>query len=180
MRIFWKRGGELERELRSQRPEAPPEFVSALARRIDGDRYRHRAHSLRLGLAIALSISMLVVLAGFGALGYAASGVTHAAKSAVHVVAPAREAGPDNSLNSATAQYLVQVCFHGHTLRVDSHAVRALRAAGATPGACRGGAFTPATKQVMMCFRGHNVRVAAKDVTALRKLGFTRGFCKKK
>ena len=154
--------------------------MSAVARRIHDDRRHRRAHSLRRGLAVALTAGVLAALAGFGGLGYAASGVSHAAKAAVHAVAPTSSATPDSSLSSARAQYLVAVCFHGHTIRVDSHAVNVLLRNGATLGPCSGGAFTPAARQVRMCFQGHNVLVAASDAKALTKLGFTRGFCKKK
>jgi hypothetical protein len=180
MRSFWRRDDDLERDLLAHRPEPRSHFLSTVASRIDSDRRRRPTRSpLRLGLVVALSIAILVALAGFGALGYAASGVSHAAKSAVQIVAPARDAHPNSGLSSARAQYLVAVCFHGHTIRIDSHAVDALLAAGAKLGACGGGAFRPATPQARMCFRGNNVTVAKKDVQALLRLGFKSGFCKK-
>jgi len=178
MKSFWRRDDDLERELRAQRPEPRPEFLSALESRIHGDRYRRPARSLRLGLAGVLTAGMLVALAGFGGLSYAASGVTHAVTSAVHVVAPVHHATPSSKLSSAMVQYQVQMCYHGHTISVDSHAVGALQANGATIAACRGGAFKPATKLVRMCFKGHNTKVAKKDVAALLKAGFTTGICK--
>ncbi len=180
MRSFWRRDDDLERELRAQRPEPRPEFLNVLESRIHGDRHRRPARSLRLGLAAALTAAVLVALAGFGGLGYAASGVTQAVRSVVHVVAPVQHAKPSSALSSATVQYKEQVCFHGKTLSVDSHAVPALLAAGATSGACTGGAFTPATKLVRLCFKGHNTQVAKKDAAALLKLkvGFKKGFCK--
>jgi len=178
MKSFWRRDDDLERELRAQRPAPRPEFLSALESRIHGDRYRRPARSLRLGLAGALTAGMLVALAGFGGLSYAASGVTHAVAAAVHVVEPVHHATPSGKLTSAMVQYKVQMCFKGHTVSVDSHAVGTLQANGATVGACSGGAFKPATKLVRLCFKAHNTQVAKKDVAALLKAGFTKGFCK--
>jgi hypothetical protein len=180
MRIFWRRGDDLERDLVAHRPEPRRDFLLAVVSRIEGHRRRRPARSpLRLGLAVAVSTAMLVALASFGALGYAASGVTHAVKSAAQVVSPSSKEGPSSAISSARAQYLVDLCFHNHTIRVDSHAVNALIAAGAKPGACSGGAFRPATARARMCFKGVNVVVAKKDVVALTKIGFTPGFCKK-
>jgi hypothetical protein len=137
MRIFWRRDDDLERDLAAHRPEPRSDFLSAVVSRIDGDRRRRPTRSpLRLGLAVALSTTILVVLAGFGTLGYAASGVKHAAKSAVHVVAPAHKAVPSKAPSSAKAQYKVTLCFHNHTISVAAPAVNALLAAGATMGPC--------------------------------------------
>jgi hypothetical protein len=179
MRIFRTRGDDLERDLAAHRPEPRREFLLAVVSRLEANRRRPARSQLRLGLAVAVSTAMLVALASFGALGYAASGVTHAVKSAAQVVSPSSQKGPSSAISSARAQYLVDLCFHGHTIRVDSHAVNALIAAGAKPGACSGGAFRPATARARMCFKGVNVVVAKKDVLALTKIGFTPGFCKK-
>ena len=180
MRGFWNRRDDLERELRATRPQPPPELLDALETRIHESGYRRPQRALRVGVAGALTAGMLAALAGFGGLGYAATGVSHAVKSAVHVVTPAHKAAPTGALSSATAQYKVQMCLHGHTLSVDSHAVRGLTNAGATPGACSGGAFTPATKLVRACFKGQNIQVTPAARTALlkAKLGVKSGFCK--
>jgi hypothetical protein len=180
MSMFWKRGDELERELRRQRPEPSTEFLRAVESRIHGDRYRRPVRSLRLGLAGALTVAMLASLAVFGGLGTAATGVSHAVMGVVHVVAPTRDARPSNAISSARAQYKVQMCFHGHTISVDSHATGALSAAGAKPGPCRAGAFVPPGQRAWMCFRGHNVQVRKTEVKAMLKFGLTRGFCKVK
>jgi hypothetical protein len=178
---FWNRRDELERRLRAERPQPPGELVDALETRIHDSRYRRPGRVLRTGVAVAVSGGMLAALAGFGGLGYAATGVSHAVKSAVHVVAPAHKSGPATALSSAKAQYKVQMCLHGHTISVDSHAVGGLTNAGATPGACSGGAFTPATKLVRACFKGQNIQVtkAARVALLKAKLGVTSGFCKK-
>jgi hypothetical protein len=178
MRKF-SRGDGLERELRASRPEPRNEFLSALESRISREGGRQRAGSFRLGLAGAVTAAMVISLAAFGGLGYAATGVKSAVHTAVHVVAPVHKTQASGPTSSARAQYFVQVCFHGHTLRVDSHAENALIAAGAKPGACNGGAFKVPTRQTRMCFKGHNVLVATKDVAKLRKAGLKTGFCKK-
>src|SRR5215212_5595834 len=120
---FWKRGDGLERELRALRREPRPEFLQSVVNTIHGDRYRRPTRSLRLGLVGVLTAGMLVALASFGGLGYAASGVSNAVRSAVHVVSPAAKAPPDGALSSATAQYTVAMCIRGHTIFVSHHAV---------------------------------------------------------
>jgi hypothetical protein len=180
---FFRRTDDLERELRAQRPEPRRELVDGIANRIVGRR-RRSDRPLRLGVAIALSVGMLAALGSFGGLGYAANGVSHAVSSAVHVVVPNKAATPSNADSSAMAQYKVAMCFHGHTLNVDSHAQHALEAAGAKPGACSGGAFKPATKTEAACFKGHNVSIAKSSAktksqkAALKKLGISAGLCK--
>ena len=176
--MMWRREDDLERELQARRPEPRRELVDGILSRIDGDRDRRPTRPLRLGVAVALTGAMLVALGSFGGLSFAASGVSHAVRSAVHVVAPDRSADPSTSLSSAMVQYKVAMCFHGHTINVDSHAVNALKAAGATVGACRS-ARLPKGKVATMCFKGRNITVARQDVAALRKLGFKPGFCKK-
>jgi hypothetical protein len=177
---FWKREDALERELRAQRPEPRRELVDGIARKIAGERTRRSGRPLRLGVAVGLSAVMLAVLGAFGGLSYAANGVSHAVASAAHAVVPTQASAPGVSFSSAMAQYKVALCFHGHTISVDSHAVNALLAAGAKRGACGGGSFKPAAKSTTtMCFKGQNVTVAKSDVKALAKLGFKRGRCKK-
>lgn len=183
---FWRREDDLERELRAQRPEPPRELVDGIVSRIAGERRRGAGRKARLGVAVAISAGMLGALGAFGGLSYAANGVTHAVTAAVHVIAPAKPVKliPAGSQSSAMAQYKVAMCFHGHTLNVDSHAAGALEGAGAKPGACSGGAFKPNEKLVVACFKGHNIDVAktsantAKKQKALKKLGIKLGFCK--
>jgi len=140
MKKFWRHGDGLERELRAQRPAPRREFIHALESRIQGEGRRRPARRQRLGLAAALTAGMLSALGATGGLSYAASGVTHAVQAATHVVAPAHTAAPaakTQSLSSAQAQYLVAICFHRHTIYVDSHAVRILLRLGATLGPCQ-------------------------------------------
>ncbi len=182
MRGFWKREDKLERELRAQRPEPRAEFMQSIESRIVGKAYRRPAR-LRLGLAAALTVGMLVALASFGGLSYAATGVSHAVKAATHVVAPAHQAKvavPSAPLSSAQAQYLVAMCFLRHTIYVDSRAAKVLRALGATLGPCKGGRRTPPTTTKVVCIKGHNVRVNTVNAAALvRAKKAKAGFCKK-
>jgi hypothetical protein len=183
MRGFWKREDKLERELRAQRPEPRAEFMQSIESRVNGKAYRRPTGPLRLGLAAALTVGMLVALASFGGLSYAATGVSHAVKAATHVVAPAHKAAPTAKtapLSSAQAQYLVAMCFFKHTIYVDSRAAKILRALGATLGPCKGGRRTPPTVTKVVCIKGHNVRVNAVNAASLvRAKKATKGFCKK-
>jgi len=183
MRGFWKREDKLERELRAQRPEPRADFLHSLATKVDGKAYRRPARPLRLGLAAALTVGMLVALASFGGLGYAATGVSHAVKAATHVVAPQHKAvdtGKSVPLSSAQAQYLVAMCFLHHTIYVDAHAAKILRALGAKDGPCVGGRRTPPETTKVVCIKGNNVRVTEENAAALIKAHkATKGFCKK-
>ena len=148
---------------------------------IRGDGYRRPTRSLRVVLAAALTLGALAVLGGTGSLSYAASGVSEAVQSAVHVVTPAQHATPKSPVSSAQAQYRVAYCLRGHTIYHDSRAANGMRRAGATPGQCTGKpSFTPNSAAVVMaCFKGQNIKVNKRDLAALKKLGFKKGFCKK-
>jgi hypothetical protein len=172
----WRRRDDIEGKLRAWRPEPRRELVDDIASRMVGGR-RRSDRPVRLGVAVALSVGLLAALGSFGGLGYAASGVTNAVSSAVHAVVPSQAPAPSSAVSSAMAQYKVSMCFHRHTLNVDSHAVNALTAAGAKLGACSGGSFKPSTKLITMCFAGRNVTVAKSEATSLTKLGFKRGRC---
>jgi hypothetical protein len=159
--------------------------VDGIASRIVGERRQGASRRARLGVAVALSAGMLAALGAFGGLSYAANGVSHAVAAAVHAVVPAQASAPSVSYSSAMAQYKVAMCFHGHTLSVDSHAQGALESAGAKSGACAGGAFKPAEKLVRACFKGQNITLAkvSQNTKAkrakLEKLGIKPGFCTK-
>ena len=182
---FGRRQNDLERELRVRRPQPRRELVDGIANRIVGERRRGIGRPARLGVAVALTAAMLAALGAFGGLGYAANGVEHAVNAAAHVVVPNNAAAvPTISESSAMAQYKVALCFHNHTLNVDSHAVHALTANGATVGACSGGSFKPSEALLVACFKGKNVSIAATSAktdtqkAALKKLGITLGYCK--
>ena len=178
---FWKRDDGLERELRALRREPRSEFLQAVVKKVEGDRYRRPSRSLRLGLAGALTAGMLTAVAAFGGLGYAASGVSRAVESAVHVVSPAKNATPDSALSSASVQYKVAMCLRGHTIFVDSHAIKGIMRAGGTLGPCTGAAAPPgSTKLVFVCFQGQSIKVEKRSVKTMRQLGAKKGKCKKK
>ena len=178
---FWKRDDGLERELRALRREPRPEFLESVVNKVRGDRYRRPTRSLRLGLVGMVTAGMLVALASFGGLGNAASGVSKAVRSAVHVVAPAANPRPDGGLSSAAAQYTVAMCIRGHTIFVNHHAVPGLLRAGATPGPCAGSAAPRGSKKmVFVCFRGQSIQVQKRSVPAMKQVGAKKGKCKKK
>jgi hypothetical protein len=180
---FWRRQDDLERELRAHRSEPRRELVDEISSRIVGESRTSAGRKARFGVAVALTAAMLAALGAFGGLGYAANGVSHAVTAAAHVVVPNKAAVPTISESSAMAQYKVAMCFHHHTLNVDSHAVHALVANGATLGACSGGAFKPNEKLVVACFKGKNVSIAKTSANSkaeqakLKKLGITLGSC---
>jgi hypothetical protein len=154
---FWKREDELERRLRRERPVPSAEFVAALMRRIGASRTQPRS-TFRLGLAAAVSAAMLVALAAFGGLGYAASSVKEAVKAAVHVAAPNTV---DQQLPSSAAEQYgekVLVCTvqpngKQHTISISENAVASyLRThPKAYLGSC--GAFRPKGSKPNVCVR---------------------------
>src|SRR5207237_1751504 len=103
---YLRRGDDLERRLRNGRPTPRTEFMEALTERLESVPYRRRS-TFRLGLAASVTAVLVISLAAFGGLGYAATSVSHAVKTAVHVVAPAKHhaAAQPAAFNSAAAQY---------------------------------------------------------------------------
>jgi rRNA processing protein Krr1/Pno1 len=152
-----------------------------LESRVVGEGGRARpAGRLRIGVAIALAVGMVSALGAFGGLSYAATGVTHAVQAATHVVAPSHQAQTAVPLSSARAQYLVALCFHRHTIYIDSHAAPVLRRLGAREGPCNGGRRIPPARTTVVCVKGHNVRVTLSAAKALVNAKQAKhGFCKK-
>jgi len=180
MTRFWKHGDQLERELRAQRPTPRTDFLHSLESRIVGEGRGRPARRLRVGVAVALSVGMLSALGAFGGLGYAATGVTHAVQAAAHAVTPSQPAQTAVPLSSARAQYLVALCFHRHTIYIDSHAAPVLRRLGATEGPCNGGRRIPPARTTVVCIKNHNVRVTLSAAKALvNQKQAKHGFCKK-
>ena len=164
---FLRREDDLEHELRSHRPEPRRELVDGIAAMVGRKSRRGSGRRARAGVAVAISVAMLVALGAAGQLSYAANGVTRAVSSAVHVIAPAKaHIVPASALSSAQAQYFVAVCFHGQTMNVSSGQVDALVSSGATDHACKGGAFAPGQKQAWECVNGTNVRVLRSEAEA--------------
>jgi hypothetical protein len=180
---FFKRGDDLERRLRSERPAPRAEFMSRLTERIESA--PHRRSSFRFGLAAAVSAVILVSLAAFGGLSYAASSVTHAVQTAVHVVAPAHPAAkavPTAAFNAAAAQYggKTSICTvepngKQHTITISNNAVASYLATHprAFRGAC--GAFRPPGVTANVCIKLKPSRFSAVFVPAR----LVRGYLKK-
>ena len=149
MSKFFKRDDELERELHDNRPEPRAEFLAAMVDRVGPGR-RSTAPRLRLGFAAALTMGILVSLAAFGGLGYAASAAKSIAHVATKLATPSKPRATQQPLSSAGAQYSkkVTICHfdgkgRGHTITIDQSAWPAHRAHGDHQGACRPGEFKP-------------------------------------
>jgi len=92
MRHFFerRRGSDLERQLRRNRPEPRPEFLAMLSDRLEERARRSRRVSMRLVLVGAVTAVMLSAMSAVGGLAYAASAVHGVAVAAKVVVsAPA-------------------------------------------------------------------------------------------
>ena len=110
MKRFWRQNSfDLERELRSQRPEPRPQFMRMLTARIRPDHRAAGTSRVRVAVAGILTVVMLVSLASVGGISYAASGVRDVVTSVKHIKKPARHhrAAPSWRLrgSSATDQY---------------------------------------------------------------------------
>jgi hypothetical protein len=81
------KASELEARLRHERPEPRPEFLQAVASRVDASRER-TSLKLRVAFAAVLSLVLLVAVASVGGVGYAASGAQRAAQSVGNVFSP--------------------------------------------------------------------------------------------
>jgi len=162
---FSGRESWLERRLRRERPVLPASRVAELMRHIDAPR-KHRGGAYRLGLAAAVSAAVLVAVAGFGGLGYAATSVKEAVRTAVQVAVPGKADQPQQS--SAEAQYGATVAVCHVTSSGQQHTVAILQSTVAAflrthphdyLGAC--GAFRPAGAKRNVCVRlGPNKFVA--------------------
>ena len=80
--------GWVEHELRRHRPEPGDDFVRELTGRISADARRRPARGLSIAFAGALTSLLVVALAAFGGIGYAASAAKGVARTAEKVVAP--------------------------------------------------------------------------------------------
>jgi hypothetical protein len=128
---FLRRQGSLdfEAELRAHRSEPRPEFVSTLARKVQGERERKRLRTLRIAFAAGLSTATLAAFAAFGGVAYTAGAVQSASNA---------------NQTSSASQYKFTLCHrlpgeNAQTITVGSpEAVNAhfSNHPGDTPGAC--------------------------------------------
>jgi hypothetical protein len=91
MKRFWNRragADDLEVELRANRPEPRPEFVLAVAQRVQADERRRSARRSRAAFAGGLSALTLLALGAGGGLGYAASAVQSVVDKVERVSSP--------------------------------------------------------------------------------------------
>jgi hypothetical protein len=157
MRAIRNSRDPLERRLRDSRPQPRPQVVDSISALVSS-RPSSRSAQLRLSLAGAFTAVFVVALAAFGGLGYAATAVTHAANSAVHIVSPPQHdppgsgkgggapsqngnGGVGNGASSAQGQYgnKVDLCHNGGEISIDSSALGAHLALGDTLGPCPAG-----------------------------------------
>jgi len=128
----------LVRALRAERPLPPETLVQSIRERVEPP--TRPLPRRRFAVAAVLPVIIIVLLAAFGGLGYAASGTEQAVSVVRHVVVPARQhklVTLDRS--AAQSQYgphHVTICHKGHTITVDEHALPAHLGHGDTLGPC--------------------------------------------
>jgi hypothetical protein len=143
---FLRRGDDLERELRRNRPEPRPGFLASMVDRV-GREPRSTAPRLRLGFAGALTAMIVVSLGAFGGLSYAASAVESVAHVVTKVVTPSEQhVTPQPQHSSADKEYdeKEDICHfdgqdRGHTITISKSAFPAHKAQGDHLGACKPG-----------------------------------------
>jgi len=146
MRYFRQRSDELEARLRDERPQPSDELV----RRLSSDAgLREDRRAPRLGLAIALSLAVVLASALTGGIGYAASAAASGTSAVKNLVVKSDDDGKANGKSgSAVDQYggKVLICHippgnpgNAQTLSVAPSAVPAHLGHGDTLGACTGG-----------------------------------------
>lgn len=112
MHRFLRRRGRsgLESELRTSRPQPPPDFVHSLAERVERSRPARglAPKARRLAVAGALTATLLAGVAAFGGLGQAATAAKSAVESVEAVLTGSSSADPVtvDGLSSAGDQYL--------------------------------------------------------------------------
>ena len=151
MSKLFNRGDDLERELRRNRPEPREEFLAAMVDRVN-TRRRSSGARLRLGFAGALTAMLILSLAAFGGLSYAANAVESVAHVATKIVTPSKP-HVVKQLSSAAAQYpkKITICHfdgkgRGHTITIDQSAWPAHAAHGDHKGACSASELKPNSK----------------------------------
>jgi hypothetical protein len=93
----------LEDIMRTEKPQPRSDFMQTLASELR-ERHGRRLAPLRVGLAAAVTGVLLVGLASFGGLGYAASGTSQAVHAVKQLVAPTK-ANSTIRQNPASDQY---------------------------------------------------------------------------
>jgi hypothetical protein len=136
LKSFRKRQGiDLERELRSSRPEPRPEFVAMIGDRVAGS--RSRRSPVRVAVGAALTAAMLAAVAAVGGVGYAASAAQDVAKTVVrvtHVSHPRVINTSAANATSAAAQYgapMVKVCYKGRVIQIPRSQLKKFKNRGA-------------------------------------------------
>jgi hypothetical protein len=139
---------------------------------------RRRPNKIALGLVATLTTAVVVSLATFGELGYAASSLTHAARTAAQVVVPRMSTHATSAsapLSSAAAQYgqKVTICAvtpngKQHTISISQDAEASYLAThpDAYTGSC--GAFRPRGVTANVCIKLSKNQYAAVFVPAGR------------
>ena len=130
LKSFRKRQGiDLERELRSSRPEPRPEFVAMIGDRVAGS--RSRRSPVRVAVGAALTAAMLAAVAVVGGVGYAASAAQDVAKTVVRVTHVSHPRVIHNTAAADQYPNFVNVCYKGRVIRINTNQLKKFKAKGA-------------------------------------------------
>jgi hypothetical protein len=130
LKSFRKRQGiDLERELRSSRPEPRPEFVAMIGDRVAGS--RSRRSPVRVAVGAALTAAMLGAVAAVGGVGYAASAAQDVAKTVVRVTHTSHPRVINNTAAADQYPNLVKVCYKGRVIQIPRSQLKKFQNRGA-------------------------------------------------
>lgn len=123
MARFWKRGSDLERELRAARPEPRPELTRMVSDAVGERRRSYRR--VRVSLAGAVSLAVLVAVASIGGVGLASSSAGHWLKAATAIAKPHKPRVAHGT--AASDQYkpaTIKVCRKGRVVSITKGSAR--------------------------------------------------------
>lgn len=134
---WFKRRSEdsgLEARLRFERPAPRPEFLNAVAAQVSSRRPRTSLR-LRVAFAAALTLAMLVAVASFGAVSYAAAGARQAAMSVSSVFLGSNASSAETTREGASTNQYVKPCKQAfkQQLKAENELHRANMATATTP-----------------------------------------------
>jgi len=173
------RRDRFQRQLESERPQPPDEFVSAVADRVASERVRHGA-GWRPALAVGFTGALVAAFALTGGIGYAASAVQEGTSAVTTLVV-----GPSKADKPAKASTSKETTSQANGQSTSATSTSAVKKSGASgQGVQTSSARKQYEEKVVICHRPpgnpqnmHTISVSENAVPAHLAHGDTRGPC---